>query len=815
MSYDILGQLEEKRDRKGIVLKFEYDELGRNTAVIHYEDEASYNSNSPVRSVCTEYDKRGNAVRVHSEDLIEHYEYDCANRVTSLDRRLTDTSLRETIAEVWGGAESEQVFSFGYEYNDAGLVTRMDYPDGAIHEFSYDEQLARLTEIDEGADDASISAFVTGFDYNKSGVVTQMEWGNGTVQGWEFDNRKRISNINISNSSTTLEELEYSLDGSGDILSINKNEYEYDGFGRITGASTFVSGTKRDYISDVRESFGTYSGGDPVDGKIFNAEADIETTDGQERVNGADYLEAVELLSEDSYDIESFAYDKNGNRTELEQNGDLFVYSYGERNKLLSIKVKYDGESSYSTYAEYEYDANGNTTRRTIYGKESLQVINFSYDTLNRLVATEEQSTINGALVTTTKQSSYSYDNAGNRFVKVDGDGNTTLYLRHGQVAVAMDVEVNSDQETNKGMINRYVLSGDLLAGRVTSTIASDASVTEERFYYHLDHLNSTKMVTDEDGEIVVNYIYRAFGEQLKRLDADNLDTEDEAKYSYGGKELDYATNLYYFNARYYDATTGRFINVDPIQDGLNWYAYANNNPLKFVDPTGVWVNFAIGAGLGFVTSSVQEVVMNKDAGQSWGRAIKETFTSGKSLAVIGASTAIGALTSGTSALATQSAIGAAKTGAMLVTTQTSAQIIAKTAAINATGAAIGAATTDVVTKEIKGQSQNLSDTLSRAGKAAMVAAGASILSRGIVATQSMKISGGATDYITSETIGSKTVLPEWSTGFGITTENVLPAAESVYSGFTDVSTNVESSSGETVSSSSTADFNTVDVNKE
>jgi len=41
-------------------------------------------------------------------------------------------------------------------------------------------------------------------------------------------------------------------------------------------------------------------------------------------------------------------------------------------------------------------------------------------------------------------------------------------------------------------------------------------------------------------------------------------------------------------NARYYDATIGRFINVDPIQDGWNWYVYCNNNPLKFVDPSGL-----------------------------------------------------------------------------------------------------------------------------------------------------------------------------------------------------------------------------------
>jgi uncharacterized protein RhaS with RHS repeats len=45
---------------------------------------------------------------------------------------------------------------------------------------------------------------------------------------------------------------------------------------------------------------------------------------------------------------------------------------------------------------------------------------------------------------------------------------------------------------------------------------------------------------------------------------------------------------LYYFNARWYDPELGRFITEDPIKDGLNWFAYVNNNPLRYVDPTGL-----------------------------------------------------------------------------------------------------------------------------------------------------------------------------------------------------------------------------------
>ena len=42
------------------------------------------------------------------------------------------------------------------------------------------------------------------------------------------------------------------------------------------------------------------------------------------------------------------------------------------------------------------------------------------------------------------------------------------------------------------------------------------------------------------------------------------------------------------FNARWYDATLGRFIHEDPIRYGNNWYAYCSNNPLTNIDPTGL-----------------------------------------------------------------------------------------------------------------------------------------------------------------------------------------------------------------------------------
>ena len=81
---------------------------------------------------------------------------------------------------------------------------------------------------------------------------------------------------------------------------------------------------------------------------------------------------------------------------------------------------------------------------------------------------------------------------------------------------------------------------------------------------------------------MLARYEYDVFG----AIRSETGTSDNTRKFT--GKEFDADSNLYYYAARYYDPYIGRFTQRDPIADGVNWYAYTYNNPLKFVDPDGL-----------------------------------------------------------------------------------------------------------------------------------------------------------------------------------------------------------------------------------
>ncbi|MCD8308807.1 MAG: RHS repeat-associated core domain-containing protein [Clostridia bacterium] len=114
---------------------------------------------------------------------------------------------------------------------------------------------------------------------------------------------------------------------------------------------------------------------------------------------------------------------------------------------------------------------------------------------------------------------------------------------------------------------------------------------------YHLDAQGNVKSILDSNGKGVVGYWYDAWG-NIVATNGDSSYTElaNLNPFRYRGYYYDTETGLYYLKTRYYDPEIGRFINMDSIDyadpetiNGLNLYAYCNNNPVMNIDPDGTW----------------------------------------------------------------------------------------------------------------------------------------------------------------------------------------------------------------------------------
>jgi RHS repeat-associated protein len=107
--------------------------------------------------------------------------------------------------------------------------------------------------------------------------------------------------------------------------------------------------------------------------------------------------------------------------------------------------------------------------------------------------------------------------------------------------------------------------------------------------YYHYDELGSTRLLTDGSGNVTDTYSYDPWGNTISHVGS----TTDNP-YQYVGA-LGYYTHwqspdvkLLQLGFRFYDPEIGRFTQLDPIKDGLNWYEYNDSNPPAWTDPWGL-----------------------------------------------------------------------------------------------------------------------------------------------------------------------------------------------------------------------------------
>ena len=194
-------------------------------------------------------------------------------------------------------------------------------------------------------------------------------------------------------------------------------------------------------------------------------------------------------------------------------------------------------------------------------------VTTYGYDVRNRLVRISRPST----------EITFEYDPLGNRSAVVRDGVRTDLLLDPFGGTGLGDVLA----EYEGGSLRSSYLIADGLQARFDA--AGNPS------YYQFDAIGNTTALTDASGAVTASYRYLPFGEITLREGPGAA----ENPYTYNGKwgVADQDLGLYEMRARFYDATTGRFTQPDPIGltgGDLNLYRFVLNNPLSFIDPTGL-----------------------------------------------------------------------------------------------------------------------------------------------------------------------------------------------------------------------------------
>ncbi|MDA0207571.1 MAG: RHS repeat-associated core domain-containing protein [Acidobacteria bacterium] len=287
-----------------------------------------------------------------------------------------------------------------------------------------------------------------------------------------------------------------------------------------------------------------------------------------------DALNRIESATEGSTWTRAYHYDRYGNRG---VQGDVGSPSPAPLCAIATAPGCNSGAVAYaatnrftSTWAEYD-DA-GNIAQWKDPNAAGARAWSAFYDGENkqRYYCKNTLGTCDG----TNADAEYVYDGEGNRVRKIDyGTGAETNYV--------------------------YDASGRLAAEY--STTGSTTPVG--RYFRTTDHLGSTRLVTDDSATpaVISRYDFFPFGEEIpdsygRRGSVTGYGDSGGFDQLFTAKERDDESGLDYFLARYYSGVLGRFTSADPLLssgragDPQSWnrFAYARNNPLRYVDPTGL-----------------------------------------------------------------------------------------------------------------------------------------------------------------------------------------------------------------------------------
>jgi RHS repeat-associated protein len=523
----------------GIVSTIDYDSVGRQVRV----DNPDQNSAAP----------NGEAlVKAYSSNALLGTSTDAMGRVTSF----TYDGQRRPLTKT----DPDYVVTYGYDStavsNGLGHLTSVTMTTAAgapvySESFAYDP----YGNIVQRALTLGSESFALKRDYDPQGNITQETFPDGSVVTRSFT--AGMASAATGPGGLTLGFQSYSplrLPETINLGSAITSTSRWSSAATLVGLS--VSGAGGAKLLDDRLSW---------DGTM-----NLQSIADQLKPGGTDYSEnygyangrLVSAAAPGTYGNMAYGYDDNGNLTSV----DGLARSY-TAHRVTSL-TNSSGPATTIAYNDVG-DVRSATTGSA--------AITYDFDARNQLVQ------VAGPSGPAYRNPVFADD--GRRLQKMSADGVVTLY----PFANYEVVRTPGLAEVRK----TYLTVGGVIYGAASSSGTDPA----QALYFQNNQIGSSALVLDAAGNLVTRFVYRPYG-----LASDPGAGAEPGERRFQAHEWDEAPNIYYFGARFYDPTLGRFLSADDqtaddlyTRDALNRYALSTNNPVTLTDPTGhsVWDNIA------------------------------------------------------------------------------------------------------------------------------------------------------------------------------------------------------------------------------
>ncbi len=544
-TYDSVGNVKTEKEGNDTT-QYTYDGLDRLTQV----------TDAKTNVTKYQYDNNGNKTKVTDAKLHDTtYEYneidkfkkatDALNRITLFDYDLNGNLTLQT---------KPNAHTVGIHYNAADRQDAIQYDGTDRYTFEYDPNGNVTKETDKSNNQ------VTTFTYDADNKQKTKDEGNSNTLTYTYDENGNVKQRKFVVGSTTLTD-DNTFNTLDQLTKIQENS--------ITRATFTYDET--DKIASRKNADGTVS---------------LYKYDGAGNlVQQVNYDSAGEIL--DSF---GYVYDNKGRNTTVTSNAGTTSYVYDELDQLTK-ETRPDGK-----VYDYTYDEVGNRLTMTVTPSGgSATTTTYHYDNANQITdvnGTNYTYDTNGNL-TSDGTKTYVYDNEDRLTAVKDSGGNTIASFTYDSKGMRKTMTTAADTITFHYDENNNVVyetdSSNAVIASYTWNGNQPVSMTRggQTYYYQLNGHGDVVALTNSTGAVVNTYEYDAFGNVV------NQTGTVVNPYLYAGYRYDKETGLFYLQARYYDAKTGRFLTLDS-QSGddlepitQNAYLYVGNSPIEFIDTDG------------------------------------------------------------------------------------------------------------------------------------------------------------------------------------------------------------------------------------